>query len=73
LIRLNIKVKPYSKTQKVVRNENGEIVVHVKAPPTEGKANRAVIEVLSEYLNVPKSSIKIISGYKSRNKVIEIQ
>lgn len=48
------------------------IAVKVSAPPDKGKANRAVIEILAKALNVPKSSLAIISGETSRNKNILI-
>jgi hypothetical protein len=45
----------------------------VKAPPHEGRANAAVIELLSDHFNVPKSRISIIRGFKGKNKLIEIK
>jgi len=69
--RINIKVIPNAKMN-LVCEEEGIFKVYVNAPPAEGKANKAVIEVLSEYFNLRKNSIKIIKGEKSRNKVLEI-
>ncbi len=69
--RINIKVIPNA-TKNLVCEEKGSFKVYVNAPPVEGKANKAVIEVLSEYFNVRKSNIKIIKGEKSRHKVVEI-
>jgi len=45
----------------------------VAAPPVEGKANREVIEFLANHFKVAKSKVRIISGEKSRNKIIEIK
>ena len=42
------------------------------APPVEGKANSRLITILSDYFNVPKSSITIVKGSLSKRKVIEI-
>ncbi len=42
------------------------------APPLEGKANQACIEFLAEFLNVPRSSVTIVAGQSSRNKVVRI-
>uniref|UniRef100_A0A7V0Z6G6 UPF0235 protein ENP86_07860 n=1 Tax=candidate division WOR-3 bacterium TaxID=2052148 RepID=A0A7V0Z6G6_UNCW3 len=69
--RINIKVIPNAR-KNLVCEEDGIFKVYVNAPPVEGRANKAVIEVLSEYFNVRKSNIKIIKGEKSRNKVLEI-
>lgn len=47
--------------------------VYVTAPPEDGKANKKVIEVLSEYFKVAKSQVRIIKGEISRNKIVEIE
>ena len=44
----------------------------VTAPPIEGKANKALIDLLAKKLGVPKSHIEIISGKSSRLKSIRI-
>ncbi|OGH93591.1 MAG: hypothetical protein A2538_05190 [Candidatus Magasanikbacteria bacterium RIFOXYD2_FULL_41_14] len=50
----------------------GTIKVKLTAPPVDGKANEALIELLSKKYQIPKSRIKIISGQKSKNKTLEI-
>ncbi len=47
--------------------------VKVSQPPEDGKANKAVIELLAEYFKVRKNAISIITGESSRNKIIEIE
>jgi len=47
-------------------------VVSVHAPAREGKANRAVIELLAAHFSVSRSSIKIIRGESSKRKLVEI-
>ena len=44
----------------------------ITAPPVDGKANQAVVEYLSDFFRVPKSSIAIVSGETGRNKVVAI-
>ncbi|PIU36127.1 hypothetical protein COT03_00700, partial [Candidatus Shapirobacteria bacterium CG07_land_8_20_14_0_80_39_18] len=41
-------------------------------PPLEGKANRAVIEVLATYFKVKRNNIILLSGERSKNKTFEI-
>ncbi len=50
-----------------------ELHVWVNAPPVDGKANAAVIEVLAEIHNIPRSAVRLSSGQTSRNKVFELQ
>ena len=71
-MRLSIKVIPNSKQEKIIK-ENERLRVYVKAQAIEGKANKSLIELLSKYFNTKKNNITIISGLKSRNKIIEIQ
>jgi len=70
-MKIQVKVKPNSKTAEVSQ-EGDSFIVKVKEPPKEGKANQAVIRLLAEHFGVPQSQVRILSGFKSRNKVIEI-
>ena len=67
----DVKVKPNSKKE-FIGFENGMIVVKIKERPTEGKANKALIEKLAKALGVAKSCIQIISGEKSKSKRVSI-
>ncbi len=64
---LSIKVMPNSCKDEVV--EGNPVVVRVKEPPVEGRANQAVVKLLAEHFN---SEVRIISGHKSKRKVIEL-
>ena len=46
--------------------------VRVCESPVDGQANRALIKLLAERLGVPISAVRIASGLKSRNKVVEL-
>ena len=70
-MRIQVKVKPNSKTQEVNQEEDS-FTVKVKEPAKEGKANQAVIRSLAEHFSISKSQVKILSGFRSTNKVIEI-
>ena len=72
-MKLSIMVRANSKQNEVRVREDGGLLVLVNAPPTEDKANKKVIEVLSKYLGKPKSHLTILHGRTSRHKVIEVQ
>lgn len=73
-MRIQVKVKPRSKTEDVTREIDGDVyVVRVKEPPVEGRANRAVLKLLAKHLGVPESRLSIVSGLTSKNKVIEVK
>jgi uncharacterized protein (TIGR00251 family) len=70
-MKISVKVFPNSKTEEVVK-EGDRFLVRVKEPAKEGKANRAVVRLLAEYFGVSQGSIIIVSGFKNRNKVVNI-
>lgn len=72
MIQKNVKVKPNSKQQKIVEMEDGSLIVNLKSPPVDGKANTELIKLLSQKFNVSKSRIRIKLGLTSRQKLIEI-
>lgn len=53
--------------------QDGTIKIKLTSPPVEGKANRALIEFLSELLAIPQSKIEIVSGSTGRKKLIVIE
>ena len=46
--------------------------VRVAALPERGKANEAVLALLAETLAVPRSSVTLVSGSGSRDKIVEL-
>ena len=72
MTRISITVKPGSSQEKIVEAAPDELIVYLRAKPHDGEANTALVKLLSKRLGVPKTSIKIVRGAKSRNKIIEI-
>lgn len=71
--KLSVKVKPNSKQQKVETGENGELIIRLKSPPVEGKANAELIKLLAKTYGVRKSQVKIKSGLTAKIKKVEIE
>jgi uncharacterized protein (TIGR00251 family) len=70
-VRVSVKVTPNAKKEEVVRQAD-IYLVKVKEAAKEGKANEAVVKLLSNYFRVPRSAIRIKSGFASRNKIVEV-
>ena len=49
-----------------------EITISIKSQPERGKANRELVNRLSEYFGVSEASVRIVSGLASRKKIVEI-
>jgi uncharacterized protein len=71
--RIAVQAHPGAKRNEVLRFEEGVWHLKIAAPPTEGKANKELIEFLSEILNTSKSRITIEKGTTSHKKLVSIQ
>lgn len=69
-MKITIKAKPNSNENKVEKIDDLNFVVSVKDPPVQGRANRAITKLLSEYFHTPR--VRIVSGHTSRTKIVEI-
>ncbi len=70
---ITVRVKPGSKKGNLVEQiDEHSFLIYLRARAHDGEANSALIGVLADYFNVPKTSIKIKSGTASRIKTIEL-
>ncbi len=65
-------LQPRSSKNEIVGPYRDGIKVKVTAPPVEGKANDALLQLLAKEFGVPLSSIEIVRGYRSREKIVRI-
>jgi hypothetical protein len=56
----------------VVRVAEASFEVKVDARAEDGRANKRLLEILSEHLEIPKSRISLVKGARSRDKVLEV-
>jgi len=73
VIRLKVKVVPGASTSVIAGWLEETLKVRVAAPPEKGKANKAVESLIAASLELPRSSVTVISGRNSPNKTIEIE
>jgi uncharacterized protein (TIGR00251 family) len=72
-LRLWVTVQTGKNKREVLRNPDlDELLVRVKEPPKEGKANKAVRIALAEHFGAAPSNVRIIKGQRSRRKLAEI-
>jgi uncharacterized protein (TIGR00251 family) len=67
-----VRVQPRARKNAITGEVGDALKLALTAPPVEGKANQACIEFLAEFLKVPRSSVTIVAGQSSRNKIIRI-
>lgn len=71
-VRLRVRVSPRSSRSQIAGWQGDVLAVKVTAPPVEGAANKACIELLAGALGVRKSQVALICGAASRDKVFEV-
>ncbi len=70
--RISVTVQPNARSVTIAKIGEREFRAAVGEPARDGKANRALIELLARYFGIAKSAIKIIRGHSSRRKIIEL-
>ena len=69
---IKVRVTPNSKVVKVTKASETELEVRVDEAAVDGRANKRLLEILSEHFNVPKSRIRIVRGTRSRDKIVDV-
>ena len=71
-LQIKVKIIPNSSKNDII-TDNGTLKIKVTAQPIENKANKALIEILSKKIKVPKTNIEIIKGLTSKEKTVLIK
>ena len=71
-VTIDILVQPRASRAKIGPMHDGRIKIAVTAPPVDGEANAAVIELLARRLGIARGDIEVVAGASSRRKTIRI-
>lgn len=71
-MKIFVKVKTRARTDELEKTSKNTFLVKVREVPEKGRANKAIIKLLSEYFKIPQQKVKIVSGVTSKIKIIEI-
>ena len=71
-VTFDVKVHPGAQRNAITGEVGGALKLSLTAPPAKGRANRACVEFLANFLKVPRFSVNIASGGSSRNKVVRV-
>ena len=70
---IRVVVKPNSKKSELIAERNPDsILINLASPAKEGKANTELLKKLSKVLKISTSSIRLVTGQKSREKILLI-
>jgi uncharacterized protein (TIGR00251 family) len=71
-VLLSIKLQPRASANEIGEALGNELRVKVTAPPVDAAANEALVRLLAEELDCPRSRVELVRGHTSRHKVIKL-
>lgn len=71
-ILIHVHVSPNARQARVTMVDESNFEVRVDEIAADGRANKRLMELLSQHFNVPKSNISIIKGAVSRDKIVQV-
>lgn len=69
---IKVKVTPKSAKEKLEKKKDNYYLISVKEPAERNLANNRICQILALNFNVTKDKVRIISGHRSRNKMLSI-
>ena len=69
---IHVKIHPDSKENKIVKKNDTSFIVYVKEPAEDNRANKKMIEIISEEFGIIKSKVKIVTGHHQPSKIIDL-
>jgi len=72
-VYLSVKLQPRASRNEIGEAAGNELKIKVTAPPVDAAANEALLRLLAEVLDCPRSSVQLARGHTSRHKVVFLQ
>ena len=70
---LSVRVIPRASKSAIAGRRGDALLVRLSAPPVDGAANAALIELLAKAFSIPRRQISIVSGETSRDKRVSLE
>src|SRR5215831_14794418 len=71
-VLLSVKVQPRASKNEIGGVLGEELRIKVTAPPVDAAANEALIRLLADMLDCPRSRVELVRGHTARHKVIKL-
>ena len=71
-MKIFVSAKPRAREEKIEKIDDVHFEVSVTAPPVKGLANQAIVKAVAEYFKIAPSRVRIVSGFTSKQKILEI-
>ena len=73
VVRFAVHVQPRASRSEIAGMHGDAIKVRLAAPPVDGAANEALVELVADSLGVGRRAVRIVSGATSRAKTVEVE
>lgn len=70
-VRFTVRVQPRASRTEIAGLHGAALRVRVQAPPVDGAANEAVVDLLARQLRIPRANIRVVAGVAGRSKIVE--
>jgi uncharacterized protein (TIGR00251 family) len=67
-----VQVQPRARRDAIEGEHADALKIRLTAPPMDDRANKALVQLLAERLNVPRAAVRIVAGEKSRRKRVVV-
>jgi hypothetical protein len=71
-VTLEVLVQPRASRSRVVGEHGGRLKIQLAAPPVDGEANAALVELLASLLGVRKADVEILRGATGKRKTVRV-
>ena len=72
VVRVSVHVQPRASRSEIIGQHGTALKVRLQAPPVDGAANEALVQLLAESLGVSQRSVRVVTGATSRTKTVEV-
>ena len=73
MARIAVRLQPRARRDEILGEREGAIVVHVTAPPVDGKANEALCRLIAKRAGVAPTKVSIVRSHSARDKIIHVE
>jgi len=72
-VTLAIKLQPRASADQIGEPLGAELRIKVTAPPVDAAANEALLRLLADRLDCPRSAVQLLRGHTSRHKLVKLR
>lgn len=70
---VRVKIFPNAGKRKIIQKSKNVFEIKIKQSPVMGRANREALKILSQFFKISETNIKLIKGFKTRNKIFSVK